>query len=277
MADPSNNNLSRVRGLILDMDGVLWEGNSPLPGMDAFFNFLRAQNIRFILATNNASLTPAQYVQKITRLGAHVLPEEILTSALATAQYLKTIAQPGDSIFVIGEDGIRCAVTDAGFRLASEDDLHAPFVICGMDRQLSWQKLATATINLRNGARFIGTNPDTTFPTERGIAHGNGAILSALTTASGVQPVIIGKPHAPLFEMALARLGMPKDAVAAVGDRLETDILGAERAGISSILVLTGVTNPSALESSEIRPTWVFPDLPGLQRAWNQTLADFRR
>jgi 4-nitrophenyl phosphatase len=267
MAPHPAGELSRIRGFILDMDGVLWEGDSPLPGMPQFLAFLRSKAKSLLLATNNASLTPDQYVEKLARMGATVRREEILTSALASAEYLRQTIPAGTRVFVIGEDGLRQALESAGFQIATDDDVDVPVVICGMDRRLTWKKLANATINLRRGARFVGTNPDTTFPTERGIAHGNGAILAALTTASGVQPTIIGKPYPPLFQMALSRMGLPLDAVAAVGDRLETDILGAQNAAISSILVLTGVTSASELASSPIQPTWKFRDLPDLQSA----------
>jgi 4-nitrophenyl phosphatase len=270
-------NFAKIRGLILDMDGVLWKGDVPLPGMPAFLAFLRSQSIRFLLATNNASLTPDQYVRKLDGMGARVLPDEVITSALATAQYLRRILQPGDRVFVIGEDGIRRALEDAGCALAVTGELHAAYVVCAMDRELSWQKLADATINLRNGARLIATNPDTTFPTERGIAHGNGAILAALTAASGVTPVVIGKPQPILFQMALEKLDVAKDAVASLGDRLETDILGSNNAGIASILILTGVTKAADLEGSPIQPGCVVPDLPGLQAAWQRAVsAEYR-
>lgn len=270
MSVPRVEDLARIRGLILDMDGVLWKGESPLSGMPVFLEFLRSQSIRFLLATNNASLTPEQYVQKLAGMGAQVNSGEVITSALATAQYLQSILQPGDRIFVIGEDGVRTALSNAGFTVSEIDELHAACVVCAMDRGLSWQKLANATINLRNGARFIGTNPDTTFPTERGIAHGNGAILAALTAASGISPTIIGKPFPILFQMAQASLGLSIESIASIGDRLETDILGSLNAGIPSILVLTGVTNREDLKASVIQPTWVVPDLSSLQKVWEQ-------
>ena len=260
--------LSNLLGLILDMDGVLWEGETPLPGMPEFLAFLRAQNIRILLATNNASLTPDSYVQKLARMGAAVGREEIITSATATAEYLKTVVRPGEKVFLIGEEGLTRAVEAAGLTAAGPDELHAAYVVCGMDRSLSWQKLATATINLRGGARLIGTNPDLTFPTERGVAHGNGAILAALTAASGVKPAIIGKPYPALFQMALRRLGVPKSQVAALGDRIETDILGARSAGLKSIMVLTGISTRKELRRAKIRPTLVVQDLPALQAAW---------
>jgi len=260
--------LANLHGLILDMDGVLWEGDSPLPGMPEFLSFLRAEEIRIILATNNASLTPESYVQKLARMGVEVRREEIITSATAAAEYLKSVARPGEKIFIIGEEGLTRAVKETGLPMAEPDELHTAYVVCGMDRGLTWQKLANATIYLRGGARFIGTNPDLTFPTERGIAHGNGAVLAALTAASGVKPTIIGKPFPSLFQMALRKMGIPKARVAALGDRLETDILGARKVGIKSILVLTGISSRKELRYSKIKPTLVVEDLPSLQRAW---------
>jgi 4-nitrophenyl phosphatase len=260
--------LANLQGLILDIDGVLWEGDTPLPGMPEFLAFLRAHAIRFMLATNNASLTPESYVEKLARMGAQIAREEILTSATATAEYLKSVSRPGQKVFIIGEEGLIRAVEAAGLRVAGPDELHADYVACGMDRTLSWQKLAAATINLRAGARFIGTNPDLTFPTEQGVAHGNGAILAALTAASGVKPTIIGKPSPALFQMALRTMGLPKSRVAALGDRLETDILGAQNAGLKSILVLTGISARKDLRRSRAKPNLIFDDLPSLQNAW---------
>jgi 4-nitrophenyl phosphatase len=267
MAASSAQLLANLFGLILDMDGVLWEGETPLPGMPEFLSFLRGEKIRFILATNNASLTPERYVQKLARMGAEVRREEILTSATATAEYLKTVTRPGEAIFILGEEGLVQAIEAAGLQAADPEELHAAYVVCGMDRGLTWQKLAAATINLRGGARFIGTNPDLTFPTERGIAHGNGAILAALTAASGVKPTIIGKPFPSIYRMALRKLGLPKSHVVVLGDRLETDILGARKAGLKSILVLTGISSRKEVGRSRVKPTLMVEDLPALQRS----------
>jgi 4-nitrophenyl phosphatase len=264
MPAPKPSDLSALRGLILDMDGVLWEGDSPLPGLPEFFRFLRESGIRVVLATNNASLTVESYLQKLARMGVPAAPEEILTSATATGEFLKAAAKPGESAYIIGEEGLIQAVQSSGVKAAALDALDADYVICGMDRNLTWAKLANATINIRNGARFIGTNGDVTFPTERGIAHGNGAILAALAAGGRVRPQYKGQP----LQMAACRLGLPKTRIAAIGDRLETDILGARNAGIKSILVLTGVTSAKDLKKSRIRPTWVVEGLPALLAVW---------
>jgi 4-nitrophenyl phosphatase len=260
--------LASAQGVILDMDGVLWQGNTPLPGLTEFFGFLRRRAIRLLLATNNASLTPRNYQLKLERMGVTVAAEEILTSALATADYLRTVARPGDRAYIIGEEGLLRAVESAGLTVAGPDEVDARFVVVGMDRAISWDKLAAATINLNRGARFIGTNSDVTFPPERGISHGNGAILAALSAASGLRPKVIGKPFPALMRTAVKRLGLPKARIVTVGDRLETDILGARNAGLRSILVLTGVTRRRDLKNSRIRPTWVVKDLPALLAAW---------
>lgn len=200
--------LDDIRALIIDMDGVLWE-ERPMPGLVEFFDTLRARRIRFVLATNNASHTPDQYLAKLARMGVQAERDQVIGSGLATALYLKRHAPAGAKIFAIGEDGVRQALLEQGFRLAElyEDD--ADYVVCGLDRGLSWDKLATATLNIRAGAIFIGTNPDNSFPTERGLTHGNGAILAALEAATGVRPIIIGKPEPIMYQLAMERLQVP--------------------------------------------------------------------
>ncbi len=257
--------LASIRHLIIDMDGVLWHGDVPLPGLQPFFNFMRQRDIRFVLATNNASQTPDQYVAKLARMGVAISRDEVLTSAQATALYLENTAPPGSAVYAIGEIGLREALAERGFQLS--DDV-SPYVVVGMDRGLTWEKLARATLNIRAGATFIGTNPDKTLPSERGITHGNGAILAALTTATDVAPIIVGKPEPIMYQQAMARLGGTVDNTAALGDRLETDILGAVRTGIRSILVLSGVSTRAQLPELDYAPDWVFADIAELTAQW---------
>jgi 4-nitrophenyl phosphatase len=139
-----------------------------------------------------------------------------------------------------------------------------------MDRGLSWDQLATATLNIRNGAQFIGTNPDTSLPTEHGLTHGNGAILAALQTATGVAPFIIGKPEPIMYQIAMARLQIDPAHTIALGDRLDTDILGAARAGIRSIMVLTGISTREHLAAVDYAPTWVMQDIREVTEALGQ-------
>jgi 4-nitrophenyl phosphatase len=268
---------TNIRALIIDMDGVLWHGDHPMPGLIDFFQTLRNQNIRFILATNNARLTQEQYISKLAVMGVEVTRDEILTSSMATALYLSEHTNPSTSrVFVIGEDGAKQPLIERGFTLTelyelNDDKDHpnmgADIVVCGMDQTLSWDKLATATLNIRAGAKFIGTNADTTLPTERGITHGNGAILAALQVATGVTPTIIGKPEPIIYQQALTLLGIDPNQTVAIGDRLETDILGAVRTGIRSLMVLTGISTEEDFKTADYRPTWVMPDIRAITQA----------
>ncbi|NOT13205.1 MAG: HAD-IIA family hydrolase [Methylococcaceae bacterium] len=269
-----------IRALIIDMDGVLWHGPIAIPGLIDFFQTLRDLQIHFILATNNASLTPTQYIDKLAKMGVTVAPNEIMTSGIATALYLAERTDPAYTrIFVLGEDGARQPLLEQGFTLTDLYEVNssnsrngADIVVCGKDETLTWDKLATATLNIRAGAKFIGTNADTTLPTERGVIQGNGAILAALTAATGVTPTIIGKPEPIMYQQALTILGIEPEATVAIGDRLETDILGAVRTGIRSIMVLTGISSEEDLKTSSYQPTWVMPDITSITtvlRGWN--------
>jgi 4-nitrophenyl phosphatase len=260
-----------MRGAVIDMDGVLWAGRQPLPGLLPFFDALRQCQVRFVLATNNSTLTADQYVAKLAGMGVAVSVDEILTSAQATASYLQPrIAAGGARVFPIGEDGVLRALTAAGFQICGLYEKPTDYVVVGMDRGLSWDKLATATLNIRAGAVLVGTNPDVTFPTERGITHGNGAILAALQAATGVRPIVIGKPEPIMYQQALERLGTDPAYTVAIGDRLDTDILGAVRAGLPSVLVLSGISRREDLAAAPAQPTWV---LEGIRELTAELLA----
>jgi 4-nitrophenyl phosphatase len=263
------NLLRSLRHLIIDMDGVMYLGNEAIPGTDDFVRFLRERGIGFVLATNNATRTPQQFVQKLAGMGIQIYAGEVLTSSQATAGYLAGIAPPGARVFVVGMDGLRTALRDAGFTLVDED---AEFVVAGMDFSVCYERLAQATLQIRAGARFIGTNPDLTFPSERGIVPGAGALLALLEAATGVKPVVIGKPETAMVEQALARIGGKTATTAMLGDRLETDILAGKRAGLPTVLVLTGVTDRAMLAHSEIQPDLVFEDLAQLGEVWARVL-----
>lgn len=259
---------SNIRALIIDMDGVLWHGDKAIAGLIEFFQLLRDKEIRFILATNKASLTREQYVTKLAKMGVTVELNEILTSGIATALYLTERYNTASTrVYVLGEDGASQPLVERGFTLTGLYDITADVVVCGKDSTLTWDKLATATLNVRNGATFIGTNADTTLPTEHGITHGNGAILAAIQTGSGVAPVCIGKPEPIIYQQAIALLGAELAETVAIGDRLETDILGAVNTGIRSLMVLTGISSVADLVDSDYQPTWVLPDLEAVTAA----------
>lgn len=272
--------LTQIRALIIDMDGVLWHGTQAQPGLQAFFQTLDELGIRYVLATNNASQTPEQYVTKLAGMGVTLSAQHILTSGTATATYLSEHYPPASTrVFVVGEAGATEPLIERGFTLTGLYEVNSPkhpeqqsadIVVCGKDETLSWAKLATATLNISAGAQFIGTNGDTTLPTERGTTHGNGAILAALQVATGVSPTIIGKPEPIIYQQALTLLGTTPETTVALGDRLETDILGAVRTGIRSIMVLTGISSEQDLSTSSYQPTWVMPDIAAVTAALRQ-------
>jgi 4-nitrophenyl phosphatase len=251
-------------GLVLDMDGVLWRGAEPMPGLALFFETIRQRKIHFILATNNSTRTVDQYVEKLGGMGVRVRPEQVLTSAFATADHLLTLTGRGASVYAVGEVGLMTALESRGFQVTAQG---ADFVVAGLDRGLSYDKVAKAMELIGNGAQFIGTNPDLTFPTPDGPRPGAGSVLAAISAASGVEPVIVGKPQPLMFQQALTRLGTRPEGTAMVGDRLETDILGGIRAGLRTILVLSGVTQHEQLAQSPLQPDWVFEDIRALAAA----------
>lgn len=262
--------LTNIRALIIDMDGVLWEGNHPLPGLKEFFQLLRKKSLPFVLATNNASLTQDQYVSKLRNMGITVSSKEILTSSMATAFYLSEQPIPDSPrAYVIGEEGLRQPLTEQGFTLIDSFDADTPadFVICGLDRKLTWDKLADASLHLHSGAKFIATNADTSLPTERGPVVGNGAILAALQATTQVSPTVMGKPESIMYKQAIKTLGVAPEYTVAIGDRLNTDILGAVNTGIRSIMVLTGISSKDDLKSSDYQPTWIMPDIRAITAA----------
>lgn len=267
--------ISDIGGLIIDMDGVLWHGNQPLPGLKDFFATLRELQIPFVLATNNASLTQQQYIDKLAAMSVEVSPSEILTSSMATARYLKENL-PADQcrVYVIGEEGLTKPLQQQGFTLTDLYQVNQPekginqegadIVVSGLDRKLTWDKLATATLNIRSGAAFYATNADTTLPTELGEVMGNGGVLAALTAATGQMPIVIGKPEPILYQQALEILGTDQHNTIAIGDRLNTDILGAVNAGMRSLMVLTGVSSAADIAKVDYAPDWVLPDIQAI-------------
>jgi 4-nitrophenyl phosphatase len=273
-ARPPKPDVRDFRHLIVDMDGVLWRGNKPMPGLREFFALLRRHHIEFILATNNASQTPEQYVAKLARFGVEIPLECVMNSAQAAAAYLSTIAPPGTRVYFIGQQGTRQALERRGFVLTDETGAGAAYVVVGWDQDLTWDKLKTAALLIHGGAGFVGTNPDTSFPTERGPVPGNGAQLAALEATTGVAPTVIGKPEPWMYEEAMRRMGARPETTAVIGDRLNTDIAGGARAGLTTILVLSGIATEADLAASPVKPDLVFADIQNLTQAVARHYAD---
>jgi 4-nitrophenyl phosphatase len=272
---PQAARLLDISHLIIDMDGVLWRGDEPMPGLRAFFAFLEENDIAFTLATNNSSRTPEQYAAKLAHFGVQVPIESVLTSALVSAAYLAEVAPSGSRVYVIGEEGVQQALMERGFILDDDGNRGYPradYVVVGWDRDLSWEKLATASLLIHGGAGFIGTNPDTTYPTERGPVPGNGALLAAIETATGVEAVVTGKPEAWMYGEALRRMDAAPETCAMIGDRLDTDIAGAARAGLTTVLTLSGIATEEDLVTSSIQPDLVCRDIQELTTLWQEQI-----
>ncbi|MCY3780726.1 MAG: HAD-IIA family hydrolase [Chloroflexi bacterium] len=255
----------QIRAVIADMDGVLWRGSQALPGMTDFFDFLFKRRMKFVLATNNSRNTPTDYVNKLAALGvAGIEPRHIVTSGTATVSALQSQYPAGASVYVVGGDGLKQLLINAGFELVERD---AELVVCGIDFDLTYNKVKTATLLIRAGARFIGTNPDSSFPSPEGLVPGAGSILALIESASGQKPTIIGKPERGMFDAALRQLGARAEETLMIGDRIGTDIAGAGSLGIKTALVMTGVETEASLRDSDIQPDAVFAGLPELLEA----------
>ncbi|MCB8947509.1 MAG: HAD-IIA family hydrolase [Ardenticatenaceae bacterium] len=258
--------MNQIKNLILDMDGVLWRGDVPMPGLAEFFETLQKKDIGVVMATNNASKTPQQYVAKLAKFGVTVSEEQIFTSAEATGDYLQRTYDPGVKAFVVGDVGLVTAVQSRGFQLLSVEEVMggetAVFVVAGFNPNAVYAQMAAGALLIHKGADFVGTNPDLTFPSEYGPLPGAGSFLAFLQAGTGVEPTVIGKPGPLIFQMAMAKLGGTPQNTAMVGDRLETDIAGGKAAGIQTILVLSGISQrDDVAKANGLQPDFIFEDI----------------
>ncbi len=256
---------SSVRTLLFDMDGVLYRGKTQLPGARDMLAFCEREGIAYACITNNSTNTPQRYEQKLAEMGMPVPAERVLTSALVTGRYLRNHYPRGTTIYAIGMEGLHRALFDDGYFVREE--AQPQLVVQGADFDITYEKIKRGCLAIRAGARFISTNPDKTFPSEEGLIPGAGALLAALQAATGVEPEIIGKPQPPMFRVALELLDSPSERALVIGDRLDTDIAGAQNAGLRSVLVLSGVTRREELEQNALQPDAVFDGLPDLLAA----------
>jgi len=232
--------LTHIRGLILDMDGVLWRADSPIGDLSKIFENIDAKGIRVAFATNNATQSAQKYQQKLLKFGVRVEVGQIINSALATAYYLKRKFPAGGQVFIVGEEGLIETLEKNGFPFGNQDVIA---VVAGLDRSINYEKLRQATLLIRSGVPFIATNPDPSYPTPDGLVPGAGSIIAAIETATDVKPVFMGKPKPVMYRLALERLETAPDETLVVGDRLETDIAGGQELGCKTALVLSGVTS----------------------------------
>jgi HAD superfamily hydrolase (TIGR01457 family) len=250
---------SSYDAILFDLDGVVYRGEELVPRAAETLVRLRQDGPRVAFLTNNSSRTPEMIAEHLVALGITTSADEIVTSAGATAAVL---ARRGiAAAYVVGEEGLRRALADAGIHVADEGPVDA--VVVGLDRTVTYERLRDAAILVDAGAALVGTNPDGSYPTSEGARWpGAGALLAAVVATTGADAEIVGKPHPALFEAALERTRGSKPLV--VGDRLDTDIAGADALGWDSALVLTGISTIDELEGSPWQPTFVLEDIGGL-------------
>jgi len=247
------------------MDGVVWKGDAPIGNLPETFARIRERGLKFVFATNNGTKTPEEYQQKLRDLGVEVDASQVVTSALGIAFMLAREYPKGTKLFVIGEGGIRVALEEKGFEiLSTENAPEAQAFVMGIDRGINFDKVAEATLLVRAGIPFYTTNTDRTFPTPRGEIPGSGAWLSVITTATGIEPIIAGKPFPYLMELSLERLGTKKEETLVVGDRLETDIAAGQAVGCPTALVLSGVSTREQADAWKPKMDIIADDLSAL-------------
>ncbi|UII55412.1 TIGR01457 family HAD-type hydrolase [Cytobacillus spongiae] len=244
--------MKKYSGYLIDLDGTMYRGSEKIEQASDFVKQLCELDIPYLFVTNNSSRTPAQVAEKLQKFDIPATEERVFTTSQATANYIAEMKADA-SVYVIGEEGIRTAIEERGLSFGNEE---ADFVVVGIDRSISYEKLATGCLAVRNGATFISTNGDIAIPTERGLLPGNGSLTSVITVSTQTKPIFIGKPESIIMEQALKVLGTKKEDTLMVGDNYDTDILAGIHTGMDTLLVHTGVTTKAHLEDYVKLPTY---------------------
>lgn len=245
------------RAWLMDLDGVVYRGNEPIAGSAEFIAWLQKTDQPFLFLTNHSALTPERFADKLRRMGMQVEAKHFLSSSIVTAEFLRR-ERPGKRVFFIGEEGLKVALAQAGIELVEKKP---DVVVVGFDRAINYDKLLRISRFILDGAEFIGTNNDVSYPLEDGPAPECGALIAAVEAVTGRKSLLIGKPERYMYEEAIRRLGIEKGLAVMVGDRLDTDVAGAKRVGIRSILVLSGATTQEEAKRSQTQADLVVADL----------------
>jgi len=263
-----------IKTLLIDGDGVLWRSDQAIQGIERLFKTLDQQNIEWALLTNNNTKTAAAYVEKLNSFGIDAVEDRIFTSSTVTAEYLLNRYGKGAPVHVVGMSGLIDTVVQYGLSVTTGEEkppYEVAAVAAGMDREINYTKITTAMQLIMDGAEFVATNLDASFPVSDGFWPGTGAIIGALIGATNQEPTVIGKPEPAIYETAMSYIDSLHGTTAMLGDRLETDILGAQRVGIGTIMVLTGVATRADIELGEIKPEHVFDDISALVKVLEES------
>lgn len=251
---------SKPKALLLDLDGTVYAGNHEIPGASAFIHSCRSVGIRCIFVTNRSNRTPEEVRDQLNSYGIECSADDVVTTSLATARFLKS-----GSAFIIGENGLKTALEAQGLVITPDSP---DYVVVSIDRQFSYDKLKLACQLLQNGAKFIATNMDPRLKIEGTTVPGTGSIVAAVMTASGLVPVVIGKPERHTMDMALEKCQCQRSEALVIGDNLDTDIAAGINAGIETVLILTGVHTRADIATSPFKPTYVAEDFAELSAAF---------
>jgi NagD protein len=257
---PNVSSAKEIASWLLDMDGVLVREEHPIEGANRFLDLLRASETPFLVLTNNSMYTPRDLSARLAHGGIEIPEENIWTSALATAAFLKS-QRPGGSAYVIGEVGLTTALHEAGY---TQSEVNPDYVVVGETRNYSFEKITKAVRLIQAGSRFIATNPDNTAPSVDGILPATGAITAMIQSATGKKPYFVGKPNPVMIRSALRKLHAHSESTAMVGDRMDTDIVAGLEAGLHTVLVLSGLSDPTAPERFPFRPSRIIESVATL-------------
>ncbi len=254
--------MKAYKGYLIDLDGTMYKGSQKIEGAAEFIDYLNQNDIPHIYVTNNSTKAPVDVVDKLASFDISAQPQEVVTSAMATADYISG-EHPGATVYMLGGTGLATALEESELQL--KDDIHVDYVVIGLDEAVNYEKLTKATLAVQNGATFISTNPDPSIPKEQGFLPGNGSITSVVTVSSKQTPIFIGKPETPIMEKALEMLQLDKSEVAMIGDLYDTDIMSGIHVGMDTIHVQTGVTSKEEAMNRETPPTYSVKDLNELR------------
>jgi len=250
------------RGFICDMDGVIYHGNRVLDGVVEFIEWLQSSGKKFVFLTNSPEKTPHELSMKLGRMGLDVDADHFYTSAMATAAFLNS-QKPGCTAYVIGEAALTKALYDQGIYM---NDVNPDYVVVGETRAYFFEKIEKAIELVNKGAKLIGTNPDITGPTERGVMPATGSLIAPIEIATGKKAYFVGKPNPLMLRHGLKRLGLHSNEIAFIGDRMDTDIIVGIESNVDTVLVLSGVTAIEDVDQFPYRPRHILPSVGALVR-----------